>query len=97
MKAEEKKLLADFESSLRQLMRQHDELKRKYADLEKLLEQQKEETNLVRKDLKRLETDYTNLKIAQAISINGGDVKDARMRLSKLVREVDKCIALLNE
>ncbi len=40
---------------------------------------------------------YTNLKTATAISLNGSDVKETKLRLSKLVREVDKCIALLNE
>ena len=38
-----------------------------------------------------------NLKTATAISLNGSDVKETKLRLSKLVREVDKCIALLNE
>ena len=44
-----------------------------------------------------LEVSYTNLKTATAISLNGSDVKETKLRLSKLVREVDKCIALLNE
>ena len=43
------------------------------------------------------ETSYTNLKTATTISLNGSDVKETKLRLSKLVREVDKCIALLNE
>ena len=43
------------------------------------------------------EFNYTNLKTATAISLNGSDVKETKLRLSKLVREVDKCIALLNE
>ena len=44
-----------------------------------------------------LEVSYTNLKTATAITLNGSDVKETKLRLSKLVREVDKCIALLNE
>ena len=44
-----------------------------------------------------LEVSYTNLKTATAISLNGSDVKETKLRLSKLVREVDKCIAWLNE
>lgn len=97
MKEEERKLLATFESSLRLLMHMHDELKNKCANLEKQIQQQNEEIELARKDFKRLEAEYTNLKIAQTINLNGGDVKETKLRLSKLVREVDKCIALLNE
>jgi len=37
-----------------------------------------------------LEDDYTNLKTAMTISLNGSDVKETKLRLSKLVREVDK-------
>ncbi|GAE85321.1 hypothetical protein JCM10512_3741 [Bacteroides reticulotermitis JCM 10512] len=51
----------------------------------------------VQAEFKNLETNYTNLKTATAISLNGSDVKETKLRLSKLVREVDKCIALLSE
>ena len=38
-----------------------------------------------------------NMLTARIVSTNEEEMKNARMRLSKLVREVDKCIALLNE
>lgn len=97
MKEEERKLLSTFEARLRQLMYLHDELKRENTGLKQLLEEQKEENNKIQNDLKRLETEYTNLKTGTTISLNGGDVRETKLRLSKLVREVDKCIALLNE
>jgi hypothetical protein len=34
---------------------------------------------------------------AHVLSVQEGEVRNAKLRLSKLVREVDKCIALLNE
>ena len=40
---------------------------------------------------------YTNLKTARILSINDNELRDTKQRLAKLVREVDKCIALLNE
>ena len=40
---------------------------------------------------------FDNLLTAKVVSTNEEERKDARMRLSKLVREVDRCIALLNE
>lgn len=97
MKEEERKLLSTFEARLRQLMYLHDELKRENTGLKQLLEEQKEENNKILNDLKRLETEYANLKTGTTISLNGGDVRETKLRLSKLVREVDKCIALLNE
>ena len=44
----------------------------------------------------RLQSDYANLKIAKMLDICSNDIENAKSRLSKLVREVDKCIALLN-
>ena len=92
-----KKLLSTFEARLRHLIYLHDELKRENAELKQLLEEEKKENERILAEYKELERSYTNLKTATAISLNGSDVKETKLRLSKLVREVDKCIALLNE
>ena len=97
MTEEEKKLLNSFETQLRHLIYLHDELKRENAELKKLLENEKLRNEKVQAQYDELEVSYTNLKTATAISLNGSDVKETKLRLSKLVREVDKCIALLNE
>ena len=97
MTEEEKKLLSTFESRLRHLIYLHDELKRENNGLKELLEEQKEKNIRISEEVDKLKTDYANLKTATTISLNGSDVKETKLRLSKLVREVDKCIALLNE
>ena len=94
MTDEEKKRLSTFEARLRHLIFLHDELRRENAELKQLLKTKQEE---VHAEYEALEDDYTNLKTAMTISLNGSDVKETKLRLSKLVREVDKCIALLNE
>ena len=97
MTEEEKKLLNSFETQLRHLIYLHDEIKRENTELKKLLENEKLKNEKVQAQYDELEVSYTNLKTATAISLNGSDVKETKLRLSKLVREVDKCIALLNE
>ena len=97
MTDEENKLLNTFETKLRHLIYLQDELKRENAELKQFLETEKEKREKVQADYKELEANYTNLKTATTISLNGSDVKETKLRLSKLVREVDKCIALLNE
>ena len=97
MTEEEKKLLNSFETQLRHLIYLHDELKRENAELKKLLDNEKLKNEKVQAEYRKLELNYTNLKTATTISLNGSDVKETKLRLSKLVREVDKCIALLNE
>lgn len=39
---------------------------------------------------------YANLKLAKMIEISDDELKNAKQRLAKLVRDVDKCIALIN-
>ena len=97
MTDEDKKLLNTFETKLRHLIYLHDELKRENAELKRLLDLEKLKNEKVQAQYDNLEVSYTNLKTATAISLNGSDVKETKLRLSKLVREVDKCIALLNE
>ena len=97
MTEEAKKLLSTFEARLRHLIYLHDELKRENAELKQLLEEEKKENERILAEYKELETSYTNLKTATAISLNGSDVKETKLRLSKLVREVHQCLAMLNE
>ncbi|WP_321479335.1 hypothetical protein [uncultured Bacteroides sp.] len=97
MTEEEKKLLSTFEARLRHLIYLHDELKHENAALKQLLNEKKEEIAKVQANYMILEANYTNLKTATTISVSGSDVRETKLRLSKLVREVDKCIALLNE
>lgn len=97
MTEEDKKLLSTFETQLRHFIYLHDELKRENAKLKQILENEKLKNETLEAKYNELEVNYTNLKTATAISLNGSDVKETKLRLSKLVREVDKCIALLNE
>ncbi len=97
MTDEEKNLLSTFEARLRHLIYLHDELKRDYGELQSRVETLQDEQRKIQADYNELQRRFTDLKSAETISLNGGDVRETKLRLSKLVREVDKCIALLNE
>ena len=73
------------------------ELRQENADLKLLLSQKDEEIGQLERSRKELEERYTDLKMARTISLYDKDIKDTKQRLSSLVREVDRCIALLNE
>ena len=75
----------------------HDELKQENADLKHLLTQKEEEIKQWEWRQKELEARYTDLKMARTLSLYDKDIKDTKRRLTSLVREIDKCIALLNE
>jgi len=39
---------------------------------------------------------YESLKMAKTIAASSGDAHDAKIKINRLVREIDKCISLLN-
>ena len=71
--------------------------KQKINELESSLAQKEGELQQAMKTIEELNAKCDNMLTARVVSVNEGEMKSARMRLSKLVREVDKCIALLNE
>ena len=43
-----------------------------------------------------LEKQFSKLKIAKTIESSSEDVHETKLRINQIVREIDKCIALLN-
>lgn len=90
------KLLADFELKMRQLMYLCDVLRKENAQLRQALEQKDTEIEGLFSDIEDLKNKYDNLKFARTLSLEDKDgAEQAKRRLSKLVRDVDKCIAML--
>ena len=46
--------------------------------------------------LNELENQYKKLKLAKTMVASSHDVHDAKLKVNRMVREIDKCIALLN-
>jgi FtsZ-binding cell division protein ZapB len=97
MTEEQYKLLGVFETRVRQLMFLCDNLEEKNNQLKIQLAGLNESSNALLEENKLLKNKYDNLKMAKIISVRQDDFRFAQNKLSKLVRGVDKCIALLNE
>lgn len=97
MTEEQKRLLAVFDVRVRDLMDLCSKQKHKINELERILTSRENELQQAMQTIGELSTKCDNMLTARVVSVNEGELKSAKMRLSKLVREVDKCIALLNE
>jgi predicted nucleic acid-binding Zn-ribbon protein len=81
---------------LDELLDRHNNLKREVEDLrngKKVLEtvlQDREEK------MKELEIKYERVKLSGALLGEGENANEARKRITELVREIDRCVALLN-
>ena len=89
-------IIDDFESKLNRLMGAYTRLQAENTELREQLDLQSVELGKVREENAVLSESYKNLKQAKIISSNDSEIGDTKRRLSKLVREVDRCIALLN-
>ena len=96
-RSDHKRLLAVFEVRVRDLMALCDQQKRRIDELTAALSLKDEELRQAKDMIEGLNAKCDNMLTARIVSTNEEEMKNARMRLSKLVREVDKCIALLNE
>ncbi len=97
MTEDHKRLLAIFEVRVRDLMALCDSQKQQINELEYALTQKENELQEAMQAIGELNSKCDNMLTARVVSINETEMKNAKMRLSKLVREVDRCIALLNE
>ena len=75
----------------------YEERGREIARLQKILFEREEKIMQMELSNQKLEAMYTDLKTARTLSLYDKDIKDTKQKLSGLVREIDKCIALLNE
>ncbi|MDD2385571.1 MAG: hypothetical protein PHP52_02185 [Bacteroidales bacterium] len=55
-----------------------------------------EELNIYKDKYQQIDKKYENLKLAKAINNEVGD-SEAKLKLNKIIREIDNCIALLNK
>ena len=95
MAEEHNKLLVDLEVRIKQVLFLCDSLKEENARLKTEIRSGQTHLDETVKELEQLKAKYDSLKIARTITAASVDVDTAKAKLSKLVREVDKCINLL--
>ncbi|MDD2475491.1 MAG: hypothetical protein PHI32_06240 [Dysgonamonadaceae bacterium] len=88
-------LLLNLEVRVKQVLFLCDKLKHENSHLKDELTMKEEEIVRLQNNISQLNKKYDNLKMARTITAASVDVDSAKIKLSQLVREVDKCIGLL--
>ena len=96
MTAQEEQALHLFETRVRQLILSYQKLAQDNQRLQQELVEKQQALDEALAQNQQINMDYNNLKLARMMTVNGEDLQSAKNRLSKLICEVDKCIALLN-
>ena len=71
------------------LRQEHEQLQLRYSELQQRLSDKEQAVEAI-------SGRYDALNLAQALKGSSADMHDAKIKVNRIVREIDKCIALLN-
>ncbi|MBQ9671251.1 MAG: hypothetical protein IJV34_00175 [Prevotella sp.] len=94
---ESEKALATFQTRVRQMILRFQELKKENEELYAMVDKNEKDIRLLQQKLNQKDYDYQSLKMAKMMEITDGDLTGAKERLSKLIRDVNRCIAILSD
>ena len=89
--------IASFQTRVRQMILRFKELKQETADLRAVIEKKELDIRQLQAKISQQEHDYQSLKMARMMEITDGDLQGAKDRVARLIREVNKCIAVLSD
>jgi chromosome segregation ATPase len=84
-------------STLRNVLSEVNSLKEENSYLKTALEQCREKADTSLKTNRDLNRELESMELAFAVSGDGAVDKKAKTRITEMVKEIDRCIALLND
>ncbi len=96
MNADQVQIINDLKSSIVLLIAKLEREKEEQFRIKNSNQELQKKVNMHEAKINDLEQKYSNLKIAKSLIAEGGDIHEAKVKVNRIVREIDKCIALLN-
>lgn len=97
MTDEDRLLLDDLKTNTTQLFGLFHQLETEKQQLEQTILSLKQEIEKLEQEKSELGRKHEQLKMASHILSGVDEKREAKQKINKLVREIDKCIALLNK
>jgi len=92
-----KRIVEDIEVKVKKLIVKYEELKGESKVLEQEKLQVLNELSSKNSKIEQLQEKIKLMNISKSVDVSGDDVKKTRLKINEYVREIDKCIALLNK
>ena len=89
--------LITFQTRVRQMILLFQKMKKENEELYAELEKCDQNITELKQEVARREKDYEALKMARMMEISGNDIESAKNRLAHLIRDVNRCIAVLSD
>ena len=96
MNADEK-TIALFTTRVRQLILEYNKIKNENDRLRSMIDARDSALEKMEGQFAQVRNDYESLKMARMVEITNGDLESAQKKISKLIRDVNKCITLVSE
>ena len=96
MTEEESLLLGNLKANVRQLFNEFEVFENKIKTLDQTIDDLKNQIGILQKEKSELSQKNEQLRLATHILSGVDENREAKLKLNKLVREIDKCVALLN-
>lgn len=96
MTQEEQKIVRQFETRVRQLILKYKSLEQEAQELYSMVDERDKTILQLKQENEEWQKKYNNLKMARMIEVTSEDTEGAQKRIAKLIREIDKCISLIN-
>lgn len=93
----DKSAITDIESRVRQLIDDHRRLTALCAELTAQRDGLKAENRGLQERLRELDSELSRMQLTEGLAGESRNKEKARARVNRLMREVDKCIALLGK
>ena len=90
-------LISGFDSKLRKLISEYKSLQEQNIRLKAELDRKQTDLMHAHQEVLELRKNYDHLQLAKNIGLSDAEKAESRQQIAKMVREIDKCIALLDE
>lgn len=91
------KTINTFATRVRQMILRFHEVRQENQQLYAMVDERDARIQDMERRLQRLQRDYDLLKTARMIEVSDGDVDEAKKRVAKMIRDVNRAITLLSE
>ncbi len=91
----DKSVIANIEARIQELVEDHKRLNALCRELTAERDALKVSNRTLEQRMKELDAEVARMQLAEGLSGGSNDREKARARVNRLMREVDKCIALL--
>jgi len=93
----EDNMIFSLEGKIKRVIRFAEELKTHNGQLQQQVDKLSGQLSVKSQEMEVLESKYQSLKFAKTLISSPEDVRNVKLQVNRMVREIDKCIALLNK